>query len=124
MKEQIRALKALVLTRASESRAQTNARLELKASSADKQSGDYLDSMWKIGNERYQARWNGRVAHLAYGFARGVPYDVMEAKTHDDFIYFLRQSVTRCLKDLGFEVEEEQVRDWIESTSTEAEAAE
>lgn len=74
-------LKKQVLECARESREATVQRLELKASDADRQSKDYQTSMGDIWFKRQGCRDRGRLANLAYGYVRGVPYLAMEAKT-------------------------------------------
>jgi hypothetical protein len=73
-------LKSYVKECAQQSRATTAKRLQLKASGEDRQSIEYQRSMWDLHGERRDRRYNGRLAHLAYGFCLGVPYLAMEAK--------------------------------------------
>lgn len=76
-------LKKQVLECARESRAATVERLKFKASDVDHQSTDYQKSMLDLWLKRQGCRDRGRLANLAYGFRRGVPYLAMEAKTNE-----------------------------------------
>lgn len=106
MKEQIKALKAHVLECAQASKAKTAERHQLKSARDDKQSEEYQQAMWKLFYERQGTRWEGRVAHLAYGFARGVPYRAIEFQTEERF------PAESIAKLLGLE-DEQVLLDWM-----------
>lgn len=115
MKEQIEALKARVKVCAQASKAKTAERHKLKGTHPDKQSGEYQSAMQTLFFERLGTRWEGRVAHLAYGFARGVPYRAMESQTQEGFPF-------RAIAELLGIEDELVILNWM-NTAAETEAA-
>lgn len=55
---------------------------------------------WLKVHRRRTVRRAARFAQLAYGYIRGVPYRVMEAKVHDED-YFMMDEVVRLVWEYG-----------------------
>lgn len=82
-KELIKAIKLAIKESSERSKSVSKDKAKAKSEITDKAAEAYQENMCRLSYQRYKARREGRIAHLAYGFVRNIPYVVLESKVND-----------------------------------------